>query len=274
MRKIVRDNKTGRAIGTEIIWTNRQLIEFLKEVADLLGNTPTFDDAKSIRFIHGGPHPKTIQERFGSWSAAVAAAGLVDRKEFSESFLVSEIERFIKVYGHVPSTNEFRYNHNFPGIKAYKRIFGSFNACLVSLGYTPVVITKKSAYSVNVIAMDGHICDSNEEAFVDNWMFEHEIVHGTQPLYPRHSELNPKGFIRADFMIDLAYIEYAGLITRSFYRERLDRKLALAAQLGLDIVVIKPTDLSHLETVLGRFEKERNTLQPSRSRHGIVRHSG
>ena len=52
------------------------------------------------------------------------------------------------------------------------------------------------------IAKDGHVCNSLVELEIDNWLFDHEIKHEKEPLYPAHNKLNPSKRLRADFLID------------------------------------------------------------------------
>jgi hypothetical protein len=244
----VRDN-SGRYLGTEKEWTEDDLVAAILIAQEILGKTPTFHEMKQISQTHGLPHPKTMHVRFGSWENALSAAGQNSNNHYERDYLVKEIERYIEKYGHIPSTNEFRFTEGFPGVKAYKRLFGSFNSALVELGYTPVSVAKKNKYSHNTIANDGHLCDSAEEAFVDNFLFEHNLAHSIQPLYPRHVELNNKGYIRADFyLIDSkVFVEYAGLINRSFYAAKIEKKQQLATVAGINLLIIYPSDLSNLE---------------------------
>ena len=250
----VRD-KHGRYIGTEQIWSDEDIIGAILVGKEILGKTPTFHQMKVLHKTHNLPHPKTAQERFGSWENAIATAGLQSNKYYDKDFLVKEIERFMEEYGHVPSTNEFRATKGYPSVKGYKRLFGSFNSALVELGYTPVSVSKKNKYCCNVIANDGHVCDSAEEGLVDNFLFTNGISHSIQPLYPRHKDLNPRGWIRADFYLTdfNVFVEYAGLITRKFYATKLEKKQQLATAVGINLLIIYPTQLEQLEKVLKTY---------------------
>lgn len=251
----IRDNK-GRYNGTEKIYTDDDLIAALQIAKAVLGKTPTFDSMKKIAKAHNLPHPVTLQKRFGSWENSLMVAGMQSNQYYARDFLVAEIERFIEEYEHVPSTNEFRYAKDYPGIKAYRRIFGSFNNALVELGYTPVSVAKSNKYCCTTLAKDGHLCDSREEAMVDDFLFTHNMPHSIQPLYPRHPELNIKGYIRADFLLekDSVFVEYAGLINRKFYAKKLELKQQLATAVGIKLFIVYPSDLSNLEKAFGRLQ--------------------
>lgn len=242
-------------MGIEKVYSDEDIIGAILIVKEILGKAPTFHEMKVVAKSHNLPHPKTAQERFGSWENAIATAGLQSNKYYDKDYLVKEIERFIEKYGHIPSTNEFRYTEGFPGTKGYKRLFGSFNNALVELGYTPVSVAKKNKYSHNVIANDGHVCDSAEEGLVDNFLFESNISHSIQPLYPRHKELNPKGYIRADFYLTdyNIFVEYAGLITRKFYAAKLEKKQQLATVVGINLLIVYPSELGQLEKIFKTY---------------------
>lgn len=255
MNKVAKRDIQGRYAGTDRVYTEQDLIAAVIIANKVLGKVPTFHEMKKISVTHNLPHPKTIQCRLGSWENALAAAGLNSNKYYEKDYLVKEIERFINENNHIPSTNEFRYSKGYPGIKAYKRIFGSFNNALVELGYTPIVVAKKNKYSHNTLAADGHICDSHEEAIVDNFLFKNNIAHSIQPLYPRHDLLNQNGYIRGDFYLNdySVFVEYAGLINRSFYASKLEKKQQLASVVGIKLLVVYPSDLGQLEKVFKTY---------------------
>jgi hypothetical protein len=257
-------NSSGRYEGTERVYTENDLVAAVIIAEKIIGKAPTYHEMKTISRTHNLPHPKTIQARLGSWEAALDAAGLNSNKLYEKDFLVKEIERFMAEYGHVPSTNEFRYTEGFPGTKAYKRVFGSFNNALVELGYTPVAVAKKNKYSCNTLAKDGHICDSAEEAIVDNFLFDNDISHGIQPLYPRHKDLNPNGYIRADFYLTKqdVFVEYAGLVNRSYYAAKLEKKKELATLSGLQLIVVCPSDLGQLKKIFRAYLDAQHAVHP------------
>lgn len=254
-KKVATRNNKGRYTGTDRVYTEQDLIAAIIIAEKVLGKTPTYHEMKKVSQTHGLPHPKTIQTRLGSWENALSAAGMNSNKYYERDYLVKEIERFIEENNHIPSTNEFRYTEGFPGTKAYKRIFGSFNCALVELGYTPVCVAKKNKYSHTTVANDGHLCDSAEEAMVDNFLFKNNLAHSTQPLYPRHESLNQKGYIRGDFYLieHSLFVEYAGLINRSFYAAKLEKKQQLATAVGINLLIVYPTDLGQLEKVFRTY---------------------
>ena len=107
-------------------------------------------------------------------------------------------------------------------------------------------------------AYDGHICDSNAEAIVDNWLHELKIPHTVHAKYP-----NSK--MRCDFKIGDIYIEYAGMYslddTRPImrrYQHLLKKKLTFIKAHNLKCIVVYNTShaskiklISELKAALG-----------------------
>ena len=240
----------GKWKGIQKVWTDEKLIGSLL-VAKSIVKKLTFDAMKKIHKGQSLPHPQIFQDRFGSWDRALELAGLESNKTFERKFLISEIERYIEEFNHIPSTNEFRYAEGYPSPKPYKRSFGSFNRALIELGYTPVSFLNSGKYGKPCLAQDGHICKSREECIVDNSLFANDIPHAKEPLYPRHNQLNPKGYLRADFFANGYYVEYAGLIQLKDYSDKIELKKQLATVLGLKQLIVYPSQLSQLNSVFG-----------------------
>jgi len=59
--------------------------------------------------------------------------------------------------------------------------------------------------------------------------------------------------MRADWAIGDTYIEFAGLMARAEYREKMGRKHRLAQEAGIQLQVIQPEDLPRLDAVLKPF---------------------
>ena len=97
------------------------------------------------------------------------------------------------------------------------------------------------------VAKDGHLCRSTIERTIDDHLSAYGIRHEPEPTYPYHPDFNPSGRKRADWLLDDGrYVEAAGLIADVDYAARLDAKRRLCAALGLDLVVLEPGDVHHL----------------------------
>jgi hypothetical protein len=104
-------------------------------------------------------------------------------------------------------------------------------------------------YGTRVIAKDGHECNSLAELEIDNWLSQNGILHEKEPLYPYDEELNPNTRYRGDFKIGITIVEYAGLMSKNEYREKMKIKEKLAKNRGLSLVILTAKDLHKLDDV-------------------------
>lgn len=236
---------------TPITYTNDELISMLKVYSDELGRTPTFEEFKKNERL---PHPKIFINHFGTYDKAIEKAGLLSNKIYSKEFLISEIYRFIEEFKVVPAANVFRAMEGYPTTKAYKRVFGSFTECIVSLGLIPVCCKVKNAYSKRVISLDKHISNSAEEGFVDDYLYHNNILHEREKEYPYHLKYNKNGQKRCDFLIKVnnkkVYLEYAGLIGKENYANKMQQKIELCKEMNLNLIVIYQWNLGKLDKVI------------------------
>ncbi|MFJ4233837.1 hypothetical protein [Cellulosimicrobium cellulans] len=105
---------------------------------------------------------------------------------------------------------------------------------------------------VYTTAQDGHPCRSMLERHVDDWLHAHAIKHDVEPAYPYDADLNPTG-MRADWLIDGVLVEAAGMMTKTEYADRIERKKRLAAKSSIDLIVLTEDDLGDLERVFARW---------------------
>jgi hypothetical protein len=97
------------------------------------------------------------------------------------------------------------------------------------------------------ISSCGHLCLSVGERAICELLFRRRIAHSREPLYPAHEVHNPNGKSRADFLVGNLWIEFAGLKGQSDYDDRMAKKVALATELKLDLLVIEPSHLGSLD---------------------------
>jgi hypothetical protein len=97
------------------------------------------------------------------------------------------------------------------------------------------------------ISSCGHLCLSIGERAICELLFRRRIAHSREPLYPVHGVHNPSGKSRADFLVGSLWIEFAGLKGQSDYDERMAKKVALATELKMDLLVIEPSNLESLD---------------------------
>ena len=134
---------------------------------------------------------------------------------------------------------------NVPTNKYWQNNFGELKFALIEAG----ILNKNnqnSKYGIYCIAKDGHNCRSRSEQIIDNFLFENRIQHSTEPLYPLDEEYNPTGKMRGDWLINNSiFVEFFGLMQNQDYREKRNKKVALAKKLGLKLIEIY--DINYLE---------------------------
>ncbi|MGL4875800.1 MAG: homing endonuclease associated repeat-containing protein [Clostridium sp.] len=111
-------------------YSDVELLDMLKEYANELESTPRIVDFNNKLNL---PNGSIFKKRFGSYENALKKVGLSSNKYYEKEFLIREIFRFIKDFDKTPTTKEFESAKKYPSTKAYKRIFGSFNNCLIEL---------------------------------------------------------------------------------------------------------------------------------------------
>lgn len=100
-------------------------------------------------------------------------------------------------------------------------------------------------------ASDGHQCRSLLELHVEEYLIANDIPHEVEPTYPFHVQLNSSGRRRADWLLaDHVWVEAAGMLGDDDYELKLDEKRRLADELGLQLVVVSPSDVNRLHEVL------------------------
>jgi hypothetical protein len=91
------------------------------------------------------------------------------------------------------------------------------------------------------------------ERFIDDFLSSHAIAHELEPNYPIDPALNPRGGLRADWLVNGVYVEAAGLMSRLEYRRKMELKQTLANRHGLDLLVVQDEDLARLDEVFKRW---------------------
>ena len=113
-----------------------ELLEELRNLADELGKTPTKTEMSEL-----GPYSYgSYTYRFGTWDAAVEAAGLEPNVGkgivIPDEDLLAELRRVADELGHAPTIREMR-EHGDHGVRTYQSRFGSWNEAIEEAGLTP-----------------------------------------------------------------------------------------------------------------------------------------
>lgn len=113
------------------MYTKEDVIASIKALAVKLGKVPSFGDYTKHKCKPTGP---VVIDRFGSWNAALTAAGFTEHSYLSEEQLLQALREYYKEYNKTPSTREFDSDKKYPNTVTYKRYFGSWNNALELAG--------------------------------------------------------------------------------------------------------------------------------------------
>lgn len=115
--------------------SDETLIEELHRLADERNRTPSIQDLRE----HGAHSATTYIERFGSWQAALQAAGFEPREpetKIPKDDLLEELQRVAGEIGEAPSAAEMN-EHGRYWASTYRRRFDSWNEALQAAGLEP-----------------------------------------------------------------------------------------------------------------------------------------
>jgi hypothetical protein len=135
------DSWYGAAIEADLerpVWASvpeKELLGDLHRLKRILDKMPSEQDVAD----RGGYGVSTYWSRFGSWNAAIEAAGWQpnpDRTHRSEEALHEELYRLRDELGHVPSSREMDAHGKFSRV-TYRNRWGSWNEALEAAGLTP-----------------------------------------------------------------------------------------------------------------------------------------
>ncbi len=163
----------------------------------------------------------------------------IQRSQYTEDIVLSEIKYFVKKHGRVPVKKEM-----WKFYKAARRNFGTWNRAIKTAGFVPnPVIFARKHY-----ANDGHRCDSLAEKIIDDWLYARNINHERSYPYPSDRGLT------VDFKVGNYWVEFFGLSgEHKRYDELKEEKIKLAKKSNLKLLALYPSDLfptCKLETVL------------------------
>lgn len=119
------------------VYTRKLLIKQLQALATQLGRTPSDRDVKRASKGRKGAHPKTFVKVFGSFNAAIEAAGLlphpVDRPggRYGKEELIRQLKSLASELGRTPTLSDISRGSKAGKCAAqatFRRVFGSFVA--------------------------------------------------------------------------------------------------------------------------------------------------
>lgn len=105
------------------------------------------------------------------------------------------------------------------------------------------------------IASNGMACLSIGERMLVEYLVDQNIEFEKEPIYPKHTELNPSGLMRADFKVKDLWVEFAGMLNLSEYAVRMEKKKQLAEELGLNLLILKDYQKKDLNRLKLRIDE-------------------
>ena len=105
------------------------------------------------------------------------------------------------------------------------------------------------------IASDGHLCLSLGERAICEYLLRNGYQHEKEPMYPTDPVLNPKGLLRADFVINGIFVEFAGMMNNIEYAENLKNKMKLAKKANIKWFALESYALEDLAKLQDFLDK-------------------
>lgn len=107
----------------------------------------------------------------------------------------------------------------------------------------------RNKYPRNIRTQDGHYVRSKGEAIIDNYLYNHRIVHAYERLVPIEEKMY------SDFYIPegRVYIEYWGLEDDANYEKRKKEKQELYAKNDLQLIELRESDIERIDDTLPRL---------------------
>lgn len=226
-------------------------IELLEQLREMIFQCRTTD--RDILRRNGLYDRDVYVRRFGSWARAIRLAGIDNRHRvlmrYYDDYNGEDPIEFVRQK--IGENGEFtqeqieciervkRFNGDPKLVRKHisydkiRRLFGYVSILLIAAGYEPNVDWNTG---IKVMAKDGHMCDSQEEAEIDDFLSEAGYAHD-------HCVRYPEGRFTCDFAIGDIFIEYAGLAKCGSpkYKATLKRKQAIAKKHGLKLIIVYDT---------------------------------
>jgi hypothetical protein len=184
------------------------------------------------------------------------------KEENKKKKLIEEFYRIKNKLKRVPLSKDWQKNAKHDICSIYTE-FGSWVNFLKFLNETsiykiPICFKNKKR---KFISNDGHICYSKREKEIDDILYSLNLKHENEAYYPKHEKYNRYGRKRCDWKIENVYVEYAGMLAyydidvRDKYRKRLEEKINLCLDLGLDFCILMPDNLKTIKSDIVQFFK-------------------
>ncbi|MDP3991712.1 MAG: DEAD/DEAH box helicase family protein [Candidatus Colwellbacteria bacterium] len=129
-------------------YTEDEIVSYLQSLAKQLGKTPSAADVGQASAGGKGPGSSAIARRFGSFNAALEAAGLLPlKRNYTDEELIDLLRQCAEEIGKVPGKQDLLH-HGWPSPNTYRQHFGSYAIALERAGLTPTARSiARSIYS-------------------------------------------------------------------------------------------------------------------------------
>jgi hypothetical protein len=120
-------------------WTPAEITERLLTWTGEHGRVPTVKDWTLAK--HHTPSANLVQRRFGSWNAAIDAAGLTPNLPhgWTRDRVIRAMWDWEKAHGRQPSARQWKTRGDGrPQYDTVVRLFGSWNAAVAKAGFPPL----------------------------------------------------------------------------------------------------------------------------------------
>lgn len=115
-------------------YSDDELVALLRRAARKLGRKPRSHDLISL---DGVPTYKVYRNRFGSWPAALRAAGFEEKDEvYTTGDLLDALRRLAVELGRTPCASDLRARMGHPNTETYRKRFGFLSEALRLSGVT------------------------------------------------------------------------------------------------------------------------------------------
>jgi len=121
-------------------YSDEELLATLRGLAADLGEQPT---AADLRDRDDVPSARTYQDRFGSWTNALKAAGF-NAGPVTESELIEQLQALADEVGRTPTIDDVNDDPRLPHRWTFADRFGSFSDALEAAGFEPNQGTRQS----------------------------------------------------------------------------------------------------------------------------------
>lgn len=127
--------------GPVVFWTEDAIVEAIRQWTNEYGRPPSSEQWDTAG--RGHPSSVTVRARFGTFQAARQAAGVTFRRkncagQWTRDGITDAYVRWVYTHGRLPLQDEWRQpTADTPGLATIRRLFGSWNIMVATVGYPP-----------------------------------------------------------------------------------------------------------------------------------------